>query len=45
MERWGAWLQSRAARHVALALLVALLLARVPYAGTHMGLSRDLFVA
>lgn len=45
MDRRGSWLESRATRNVALALLVALLLARVPYAGTHMGLSRDLFVA
>jgi hypothetical protein len=45
MDRFRAWLESRVARNLALALLVVLLLARVPYAGTHMGLSRDLFVA
>ncbi|MEO6688593.1 MAG: hypothetical protein ABIS07_11220, partial [Dokdonella sp.] len=45
MDRRESWWESRSARHVALALLVVLLLARVPYAGTHMGLSRDLFVA
>ncbi|MEO7756176.1 MAG: hypothetical protein ABIS07_06335, partial [Dokdonella sp.] len=45
MDRQESWWESRAARYAALALLVVLLLARVPYAGTHMGLSRDLFVA
>lgn len=39
------WFASRGARVLALAALMLLLVARMPYAGMHMGLARDLFEA